>query len=105
MADTETRATKTIQVVTPEMFLELSARVAQLEETLAKSKGLASTREMTDEDAKRILTGDLKDVPHKKAAETLGLSYGQIYSARGEYTFKHVHKELKAAGWKNPWVK
>ncbi len=97
-------ATKQIEV-TVEMFNELSARVKTLEETINKSRGLASTREMTDDDAKRVFNGDLKDVNHRKAAETLGLSYGQVYSARLEYTFKHIHQALKNEGWKNPWVK
>jgi aldehyde:ferredoxin oxidoreductase len=91
--------------VTNEMFNELIARVATLEATIAKQRGTASTREMTDDDAKRVLTGDLKDEPHKSAAEKLGLSYGQVYSCRGEYTFKHVLKALKAEGFKNRWVK
>lgn len=93
------------EVVSIEMFNELSARVKVLEETLAKSKGTASTREMTDDDAKRVFIGDLAKENHKKAAEILGLSYGQVYSARLEYTFKHVLKACKADGWKNPWVK
>jgi hypothetical protein len=88
-----------------EDFQALVARVAKLEEQAAKSRGIASTREMTDEDAKRVLNGDLKEKSHKVAAEILGLSYGQVYSARGEYTFKHVLKALKAEGWKNAWAK
>ena len=96
--------TKTI--VSIEMFEELQARVKTLEETLAKSRGTASTREMNDDDARRVLNGDLAETNHKQAAETLGLSYGQVYSCRGEYTFKHIHKELKGnSGWKNRWVK
>lgn len=59
-------------------------------------RGPKSTREMTDEDARRILpTGDLAEKSHKEAAEALGLSYAQVYSCRGEYTFKHIHKEVK----------
>jgi hypothetical protein len=92
-------------VVSPEMFDELVERVKVLEATIAKSRGTASTREMTDDDAKRVLNGDLKDEPHKAAAEKLGLSYGQVYSCRGEYTFKHILKALKAEGFKNRWVK
>lgn len=91
----------------PEIVVQLTARIEALEkkiEELTKPKNEAQ-REMTDDDAKRILTGDLKDKKHKEAAEALGLSYGQVYSCRGEYTFKHIHKELKAAGFKNPWVK
>lgn len=91
--------------VSKEMFDELIARVAKLEEQITKSRGTASTREMTDDDARRVLNGDLKEVAHKAAAEKLGLSYGQVYSCRGEYTFKHILKTLKAEGFKNPWVK
>jgi hypothetical protein len=88
---------------TVESLLE---RIEQLEEALKKKRGTASTREMTDEDARRILNGNLREVSHKKAAETLGLSYGQIYSCRLEYTFKHIHKELsKAEGYKSLWHK
>jgi hypothetical protein len=89
-------STKQLEVTT-EMFEELVARVKVLEETLAKSKGQASTREMTDDDAQRVMVGDLKDASHKAAAEKLGLSYGQVYSARGGYTFKHI---AKATGFK-----
>lgn len=91
--------------ISKEVFEELVNRVATLEATIAKTRGTASTREMTDDDAKRVLNGDLKEVAHKAAAETLGLSYGQVYSCRGEYTFKHILKALKAEGFKNPWVK
>lgn len=86
-------------MITQDMFQALEARVKQLEETLAKTKGTASTREMTDEDAREVMTGSLKDASHKAAAEKLGLSYGQIYSARLGYTFKHVAKET---GYKVP---
>ena len=58
-----------------------------------RNRGPQSTREMTLEDAERIMLGDLKDKSHKVAAETLGLSYGQVYSARGGYTFKTVYKQ------------
>jgi hypothetical protein len=50
---------------------------------------------MTEDDARRILAGgDLAKQSHKAAAEELGLSYGQIYSCRGGYTFKKLHEEL-----------
>lgn len=58
-----------------------------------RDRGPASEREMTKEDAIRCMFGDLKDVSHKVAAETLGLSYGQIYSARKGYTFKAIERE------------
>ena len=88
---------------TPE---ELLARIEQLEASLAKKRGTASTREMTDEDARSVLNGIHKATSHRKAAEALGLSYGQVYSCRLQYTFKHIHKELsKVEGYKNGWVK
>ena len=74
----------------------LQSKVVELEAkitTLSVKKGPASTREMTVEDAERILTGELRDLSHKKAAEKLGLSYGQIYSCRGGYTFKNIARK------------
>lgn len=62
-----------------------------------RDRGPDSTREMTEDDARRVMIGDLKDVSHKDAAKTLGLSYGQIYSARKGFTFKGVYKELRDA--------
>lgn len=59
----------------------------------SRNRGPESTREMTEEDARRILLGDLKTLTHKEAADKLGLSYGQIYSARKGFTFKHVYNE------------
>jgi len=61
-----------------------------------RDRGPKSERTMTDEDARRVLLGDLKDKSHKEAAKELGLSYGQIYSARNGYTFKKVAKEIEA---------
>jgi hypothetical protein len=77
----------------------LELRVAQLEEhTNAKrDRGPASEREMTEEDAFRVKFGDLKDKKHKEAAELLKVSYGQVYSCRGGYTFKQVKED-----WKKP---
>ena len=63
-----------------------------------RDRGPESTREMTEDDARRILLGDLAKVNHKEAAQTLGLSYGQIYSARKGFTFKGVYKEWRNAG-------
>lgn len=80
-------------------------RITALEAQINKTKTSASVREMTDDDARKILTGELKDASHKTAAEELNLSYGQIYSCRLEYTFKHIHKETREAGVTNPWAK
>jgi hypothetical protein len=89
--------------VSLEMFNELVARVSALEEKLNKPK--ADSVEMTDDHAVRILAGDLADKKHKEAAEALGLTYGQVYSARLGYTFKHIVKKLKDEGTKNQWIK
>lgn len=90
-----------------EQVAKLTERVAVLEEFVEqKNSRNKSEREMTDEDARRILNGDLKDASHKKCMETLKLSYGQVYSCRLHYTFKHIHRELeKISGYKNKWVK
>lgn len=60
-----------------------------------RDRGPKSEKVMTDEDARKVIFGDLKDVSHKAAAEQLGLSYGQIYSARKGFTFKPIHKEAE----------
>ena len=58
-----------------------------------RDRGPKSTRDMTREDAWRCRFGDLAKLSHKKAAEELGLSYGQVYSARGGYTMKDVTED------------
>jgi len=58
-------------------------------------RDIKSDRAMTDEDARDVLLGDLKDVSTKEAALKLGLSYGQIYSCRKGFTFKKVYKEFR----------
>ena len=91
--------------VTVEMFTEalsriadLETRVVVLEEQLAAKRPTAkSENSMTEEHAFRVKFGDLKDHKHGKAAEALGLSYGQVFSCRGGYTFKTVTKDWKAA--------
>lgn len=82
---------------------------AKLDDLIAKvdgrNKSAATKRNMTDADALRVLNGDLKDQDHKQAAEAAGLTYAQVYSCRGGFTFKHVIHDLEKAGWKNPWDK
>lgn len=78
----------------------LSARVEALEAQVTalsapRDRGPKSNGEMTEEHAFRVKFGDLKDAKHKAAAELLGLSYGQIFSCRGGYTFKQVKAEWK----------
>lgn len=80
-----------------ELFEAMSLRITELETQMAnmpkgRDRGPSSEGKMTDEDAERILHGDLADVPHKKAAIALGRSYGQVYSARDGSTFKTAFK-------------
>lgn len=87
---------------------EMVTRVAKIETlVLARNASAATKRNMTDEDALRVLTGDLRDMSHKEAAEKIALTYAQVYSCRLEFTFKHVHKDLRdnVKEWKNPWGK
>lgn len=86
------------QKVTPQQLAEkLNEVIAALNALNSpRDRGPKSERTMTDEDARRVIFGDLKDVSHKDAAEQLNLSYGQIYSARKGFTFKPIHKEVQA---------
>ena len=75
--------------------------VAKLNEVIdfmnksADRRGPKSDREMTDDDARKIMgSGEMAKESHKSAAEKLGLSYAQVYSCRKGFTFKHIHKEL-----------
>lgn len=74
--------------------LTIEERLTALEERVdnikVRDRGPKSERSMTDDDAARVKFGDLKELSHKEAAAELGLSYGQIYSARGGYTFNHI---------------
>ena len=76
---------------------ELVAKVNELVEvinnlTAPRDRGPKSERVMTDDDARRVIFGDMKDKSFNEAAKELGLSYGQVYSARKGYTFKPIHK-------------
>lgn len=87
---------------------DLTARIEKIETlVLARNASAATKRNMTDEDALRVLTGDLRELSHKEAAEKIALTYAQVYSCRLEFTFKHVHKDLRdnVKEWKNPWSK
>lgn len=87
-------------------FKELSDSVADLLMRVhGRNKSAPVKRNMTDADAVRTLTGDVRDLGHKEVAEVIGLTYAQVYSCRMEYTFKHVHSVLRKSGWVNPWAK
>jgi DNA-directed RNA polymerase specialized sigma24 family protein len=82
---------------------KLADVIAKVNELVAlasvkRDRGPKSLREMTDDDARRVIAGDLKGLSHGKAAEAIGLSYGQVYGARLQFTFKAISKELGA--WK-----
>lgn len=84
----------------PEVVAKLNELITKFNEldttkTKTRDRGPDSTREMVEDDARRILLGDLKDKSHKEAAKELGLSYGQVYSSRKGFTFKGVYKEWR----------
>lgn len=72
---------------------EIAAKAAPVA-SVSRNRGPASEKVMSEEDARQAMLGDLKGDSHKEAAEKLGLSYGQIYSARKGFTFKPVYKEM-----------
>lgn len=91
--------------VAPKAIAPLAA-TATLEDVIAKvneviaskpagkrDRGPDSTRDMTVEDAEAIMLGELKAVNHTDAAKRLGLSYGQVYSARKGFTFKATYQK------------
>lgn len=99
--NTQTQPTTTEVATTTIAKLDANAKldvvIAKVNELIdrmnaKRDRGPASTREMTEADARRVIVGDLKDKKHGEAAETLGLSYGQIYSARKGFTFKAIAK-------------
>ena len=79
---------------------EVATKLNELIEALnaqapKRDRGPASEKVMSEDDARRVISGDLKEVSHKDAATQLGLSYGQVYSARKGFTFKPIHKEIR----------
>jgi hypothetical protein len=54
----------------------VAARVMELEHLLrGRNRSAPIKRNMTDDDARRVLTGDVKDLGHKEAGEVVGLTY------------------------------
>jgi len=76
--------------------LTIEERLTLLEDYVknlkVRDRGPKSSRSMTDEDAHMVKFGQLAKMDHMGCAKKLGLSYGQIYSARNGYTFNHVTK-------------
>jgi hypothetical protein len=97
---------KIIEIKTPtnieELWKAINLRLTAIEEKLTvkikegNGRGPISTRAMTVDDAIKIMTGDFKDKTIKDCAKELGLSYGQVYSARNGYTFKEQYAAMKA---------
>tara|TARA_Y100000310_G_C20398355_1_gene676198 strand:+ start:288 stop:650 length:363 start_codon:yes stop_codon:yes gene_type:complete len=98
--------------------LELIPAEATLEEVIAavnaltekvngikvRDRGPQSEKAMTEELARQILLEEpFCRLSHKKTAEKLGLSYGQVSSVRGGYTFKKQYKEWRDLGSKKTW--
>lgn len=78
----------------------LTERVATLEKQVTainapRDRGPKSEKTMTEAHAFAVKHGEDKDLGHKKAAEKHGLSYGQVFSCRGGYTFKQVKADWK----------
>lgn len=79
-----------------EIAEKLNEVIAALNSASApRDRGPKSEKVMTDDDARAVIMGELKDTSHKEAATKLGLSYGQVYSARKGFTFKNIHKEAE----------
>jgi len=78
-----------------DVIAKVNEIVAKVNSIKVRDRGPKSERTMTDQDAFRVKFGNLKDESHKAAAAELGLSYGQVYSARGGYTFTHIDKNWK----------
>ena len=92
----KTLAEKINELVMIVMNLSAAAPAASVA-PVSRSRGPASEKVMSEDDARRAMLGDLKGDSHKEAAEKLGLSYGQIYSARKGFTFKGIYKEMITA--------
>ena len=73
-----------------DVITKVNVLISKVASIKVRDRGPKSERSMTDDDAARVKFGNLKAASHKEAASELGLSYGQIYSARGGYTFNHI---------------
>lgn len=79
-------------------IVEKLNEVIEVLQSAPKDRRQRATREMTEDDARRVVIGDLKMKSHKEAAEELDLTYGQVYSARRGYTFTKIYEEWRASG-------
>lgn len=72
---------------------EVISKINEIVEFLNAKETKKEVSSMTENDARRVMFGDLKEVSHKIAAEKLNLTYGQVYSARKGFTFKSLKAE------------
>jgi hypothetical protein len=98
--ETTIKMTPTLLAQMLDTIRELNDRVEALE---SKNQTSSTKREMTTDDATRILTGDLREKTHKECMAALNLTYGQVYSARIGATFKPVFKQMVTDGMKSLW--
>lgn len=110
--DLHTRVTGVLEAVTIDLSAtkeKLQASEVLVDDLRMKVEGRNRSapvkRNMTDDDALRVLSGDLSSLGHKEAAEKVGLTYAQVYSCRLGFTFKHVIKELEKEGWRSQWAR
>lgn len=104
--NTEATVTKMNIAELTALVLELQTKVVALEQTNVSKKATQTTgKEMTDAHAMSVTYGEHAALKHQAAADALGLSYGQIYSCRLEFTFKAVHAAQAKANVKNVWAK
>ena len=87
-----TAKAKEVSYVTQASFDELVAKVDELQKTISskRDRGPKSETKMTDEIAHAIKFGSDVNLTNKECCSKYGLSYGQVYSCRNEYTFNHV---------------
>lgn len=86
---------KDVIVAINDIHRELQELKAKKSVHKVHSAGAISERAMNEDDAERVLVGDLKDLGHNEAAKALKLSYGQVYSVRKGFTFKAVRRVLR----------
>lgn len=84
-----------------EIVQSQNERISALE---SKNQTSSTKREMTVADAEIIMIGEHREKSHKECEKLLGLSYGQVYSARLGHTFKPVTKAMAEQGLKSLWL-
>ena len=76
-----------------EVIIKVNELCKYVKSIKTRDRGPKSSRVMTNDDAFNVKFGTLSQLTNKAAAVKLGLSYGQVYSARLNYTFKQITKD------------